>query len=202
MKNLRTWLFNPFHYVAGGSALGLGVIIILAGGLVGSLSNSHFDGVLDFHTGASASLGVFLAEGPIDWLIMSVLLLVGGMVISRSRVRWLDVFGTQALARVPTLVTALVALLPGYQRFTAELVAQLGEGSPGRPSFSADTVVFGIVAVVILLMIVWMVALMYRGFSISCNVSGTRAIGVFVAVLVLAEIASKLAIIPMVHAGP
>jgi hypothetical protein len=39
-----------------------------------------------------------------------------------------------------------------------------------------------------------MVVLMYRGFAVSCNVSGGKAIGAFVVALILAEILSKAAI--------
>ncbi len=93
-KNIRTWLFNPFHYVAGGKALAIGVALILAAGLLGSLSNSHFDGVLDFHTGAAAPLWMFICEGSIDWLVLSSVLLLCGKVICRTRGCVLDVFGT------------------------------------------------------------------------------------------------------------
>ena len=61
-RSVRRWLFNPFHYVAGARALLVGVVVILGAGLIGSLSNSHFDGVLDFHSGAPAPLWVFLIE--------------------------------------------------------------------------------------------------------------------------------------------
>ena len=190
-KKIRTWLFNPFHYVAGGKALAIGVAAVLVAGLAGSVSNSHFDGVLDFHTGAAAPLWMFLVEGLVDWLALSVFLLLGGLVTSRSRVRPLDVLGTQALARFPTVVTALLALLPGYRRFAAHLAATFG-GMPADAQVApGDVVVFAVTALVALLMIVWMVALMYRAYSVSCNVRGGRAIGVFIGALVLAEAASK-----------
>ena len=37
-----------------------------------------------------------------------------------------------------------------------------------------------------------MVALMYKSFSVSCNVKGGKAIGIFVAGLLVAEVLSKL----------
>ena len=50
---------------------------------------------------------------------------------------------------------------------------------------------FAVAALVAILMIVWMVVLMYRAYSLSCNVSGGKAIGVFIAALILAEAISK-----------
>lgn len=193
-RSVRTWLFNPFHYVAGGRALGIGVVLILAAGFAGSLSNSHFDGVLDFHTGRPAPLWAFLCEGPIDWLVLASLLFFGGKLISRSRVRMLDVFGTQALARFPTAITATLALLPRYRRFAADLAERYRQGLSDVEINAVDAAVFVLVALVSILMIAWMVALMYRAYSVSCNVTGGRAIGVFVAALILGEAISKVAI--------
>jgi hypothetical protein len=81
---LRTWLFNPFHFVAGGAALLAGLAVILGTGLVASLSRSHFDGVLDFHIGAEARLWLFVLEGPIDWLALAIPLWICGLLISKS----------------------------------------------------------------------------------------------------------------------
>lgn len=200
-KDIRTWLFNPFRYVAGAKGLAVGVAAVLAAGLVGSLSNSHFDGVLDFHTGAPAPLWVFVSEGLIDWIALAVLLLVGGKIISRSRFRLLDVFGTQAMARFPALITALVALLPGYRRYAGHLAAQYVKTLPDVRTLPADPAVFGITVIVVILMTVWMVALMYRAYSVSCNVAGGKAVGVFIVALLLAEVASKLLVIAVARAA-
>jgi hypothetical protein len=61
--SIRIWLFNPFHYIAGVKSLIVGMIVLTATSLVGSMGRSHFDGVLDFHTGLRAPLLFFIAEG-------------------------------------------------------------------------------------------------------------------------------------------
>jgi hypothetical protein len=194
-RRARTWLFNPFHYLAGVRALALGVVCILTTGLVGAWGRSHFDGVLDFHVGASAPVWIFLAEGIIAWLTLSVLLAATGKLVSRTHVRSVDVFGTQALARAPMLLTAIAALLPGYGRFASALMlmqAKLTSWGIPKPHFDvADAAAFGIVILVTLTMLVWMVALMYRAYAVSCNVKGGRAVISFIVALVLAEAASK-----------
>ena len=162
---------------------------------MGSLSESHFDGVLDFHTGFAAPLWLHLSEGLIDWLVLSVVLLLGGIAISRSRLRPLDVVGTQALARAPTLITALFALLPGHRRFAEDLLPWFLRTSPEARINPADAVAFGVTLLVCILMVIWMVALMYRSFSVSCNVSGRKAIWVFIAAIIVAECISKVLIL-------
>lgn len=193
-RKLTTLLFNPFVYIAGGQALGLGVGAILLAGLVGSLSNTHFDGVLDTHGGFHVPLGIFLAEGLADWLCLALVLLIFGKIISKTAFRTIDVFGTQALARWPTLLTSVVSLPPAVARFGRELVRQLT--TPGvTPQINPlDASVFAIAVILMLLTLAWMVTLMYRAYSVSCNVRGGKAIGTFIVGLLLAEILSKFAI--------
>jgi len=185
---LRTWLFNPFHFVAGGKALGIGIVVVLVASFNGSVSSSHFSGVLDFQPGLAAPKWFFLAEGLVAWLSLAVLLWMAGLLISRSRMRAIDVFGTTALARFPTLGMAFVAVLPGFQRQTARFIAMDLQFLP------IDVAVFSIAAVVMIAMLVWMVLLSYRAFVVSCNVRGTKAFVTFVVVLLLAEILSKTVI--------
>ena len=75
-RTLGQWLFNPFQFIAGGSALLVGLIIMLVSAYLGSLSNTHFDGVLDFHSGTAAPLWFFLTEVLIDWLCIVLFLLL------------------------------------------------------------------------------------------------------------------------------
>ena len=207
---IRTWLFNPFHYVAGGQAMALGIGAILLACLLGMLTTSHFDGVLDFHVGAKAPWWVYWVEGPVNWLIMSVLLLVGGKLLSRSQVRILDVFGTQALARFPTLIMALTQLVPPVRRVgqhLAEAATNMPPPNPASPlqpltsMFAAiqpyELILFIVAVLLVLAMICWMVALMYRAYAVSCNVSGGAAIGVFVVLLIVGEIISKVLLLTL-----
>ena len=118
---LRQWLFDPFTYLAGGGALALGLAAILLAGFVGSFSNTHFDGVLDIHTGRAASLGMFLGEGLVNWLSISIVLLILGRIASKTPFRSIDMLGTQAMARWPTLIAAIATLAPPHQRYVAHL---------------------------------------------------------------------------------
>jgi hypothetical protein len=188
-----TLLFNPFVYIAGGKALVLGLVAILIAGFLGSLSTTHFDGVLDTHTGRPAPLWFFLMGGIIAWLCLSIVLLVFGRIISTTSFRTIDLFGTQALARWPTIFSALVCLPPAMRRFANQLLEQLKKGGEFHID-AADAIVFGVVLIAILLFTCWMVALMYKSFSLSCNVKGGKAIGTFIAGLLIAEILSLFCI--------
>ncbi len=96
------------------------------------------------------------------------------------------------LARFPNLVTALFALLPGYQRYTGHLASQYTGAISDVPLQSSDPIFFGVTVLMTVLMTIWMVALVYRSYSVTCNVAGGKAIGVFIAILILAELISKV----------
>ena len=193
-RSLGQWLFNPFRYIAGFPALCVGLVIILLSAFIASLSDMHFDGVLDVHGGKSGPLWIFLAEGLIDWLCMAVMLVICGLLFSRSSFRPIDVFGTQALARWPCLLTSLVVLPQGFRRYGAYLTWKYSQIGSAVTVEKMDILFFGLGSMIILLMIIWMVALMYRAYVVSCNVKGGRAIGSFIGSLIIAEILSKLAI--------
>jgi len=182
------WLFNPFHFLAGGQALAWGLACIALTAWLGGIFDFRFTGVISFQHTAPAPLWHAIAQGFMAWAIPSALLYIGGRLISRSRVRPIDVFGTQALARAPWLLIALIAVSPPFRDLTASLVAQ------GISHLSiAQLALLSAVGIVLILLLVWIVLLMYRAFAVSCNVAGGRAIAVFIAAIALGEVATGAA---------
>lgn len=196
-RSIVTWLFNPFKYVAGAQSLIIGIIVIAITAYIGSFSTTHFDGVLDTHTGVEAPLWCYFAEGVISWLSMVVFLLVIGKIASSSSFRIIDLLGTQAMARWPMLLTSMVFLAVGFERFTHYLMWYFLRAGEAAPFVMRDMMVFITVVVVMLTASCWMVYLMYRSYSISCNLKGGKAVATFVIGLLIAEIVSKILIGPM-----
>jgi hypothetical protein len=190
-------LFNPFAFIAGGQALGAGLMIILGTSWVGRYGGAHFDGVLDTHIGWRGPLWFALAEGMINWLCATLVLLAAGKLISSSAFRVIDLAGTQALARWPLLLVSLACLPPGVARFSALLLQEVLKPRPQIPFATADALVFFAAAVMMFICTVWMCVLMYQSFSICCNVRGTKAIVTFIAALLVAEVLSKIAIVQL-----
>jgi len=193
-KSIWTWLFNPFVYIAGGRSLLLGIVAILAAGLIGAISNTHFNGVLDMHTGKAAPLWLFLSEGLIAWLLLFIVLLIFGKIISRTSFRTLDLLGTQAMARWPTIISALI-MLPTFvqdanKRFATYILSSIAGPSKVAPLDTADVVIFAASVVAGLLMICWFIVLAYKSYSVSCNIKGGKAIGTYIAGVLIAEILS------------
>ena len=197
-NRLIQWLFNPFRFVAGYKTLLLGLGIMFISAFIGSLGNTHFDGVLDVHTGLELPLWCFFAEGIIDWLSIAIPLFFFGLIVSNSSFRMVDVFGTQALARGPYLITAVVMLPDANRRFGEYLMSRFGLAAGPVAINYTDMLIFGFAMILSILMAIWMVALMYRSYSVSCNVKGAKAISTFIVSLIGGEVLSKFAILQMV----
>jgi len=189
-----TWLLNPFHFLSGERALPLGLVFIGLTAVASWLTRAHVDGVLDVHRGPSAPLWVFAAEGLVDWLCLGAFASLIGGLVSRSRLRLVDTVGMQALARAPQLLAVgLVAFVdPKCRPALAHL----------RPTAECGTLKLGLFVLVLALMVpllVWTVALMYRAFAVACNLSGGRGAASFIASLILAEILSKVLIVVLLR---
>ena len=198
---LEELLFKPFIFIAGGKALLTGVIILIVSGAVCYFSNCHFDGLLDFHFGSinKSPLWIYLCEGLINWSVIALLITVSARLITRSRYRVVDVFGTLALARAPYLITVLITLLPGAGRYAQYIGLKVFNTPVSITPAPFDVYVFYTVTITGLVMTIWSVLLMYRAFSISCNSKGKKAVFYFIIIVLFSEVLSKLAIVAIAH---
>jgi hypothetical protein len=176
---MKTWLFNPFTYIAGTKALLIGWACMLATAFVGMLSMTHFDGIIDAHCGWALPWGWYLLEQLIDWGLAFIVFSIAGFVLSKSSVRLIDVAGTMALARWPALLLAFL----GFFVPQGDVKQWLAQGIP---------VSLWLTSPAILVVAVWMIALMYQAFRVSCNLKGSKGILGFIAALLIAEIIAKV----------
>ncbi len=101
-----------------------------------------------------------------------------------------DIAGPQALARFPLLVAALLCALPAMRRANAEMLAAVAEGGPMVPP---PVWAFFVAAFVGLAGGIWMLWLMWEGFSVACcDLRGGRAAAIFAAVCLAGQVASNV----------
>jgi len=184
---MKTWLFNPFKFIAGTRALLLGLGIMLITAIICMLTRWHLDGVIDIHQGKDGAPSyIYFIEPVIDWLCLVLPLYIFGQSFSISSIRFIDVAGTSALARYPMLFAVLVStLMPHHNNDTKDFLNSL---------LSDPNLIMKLVLLSLLLipLTVWTVALMYNAYSISANLKGPKAAWSFVASFLIAEILSKV----------
>ena len=178
------WLFNPFLHIAGGQALAIGLLGIVAAGVAAAAAGVHFPGLLDFRNTDSAQLWVPVAQGLVNWFAIAALFGLVSVLIAPKTVRLVDIAGTQALARWPLLPAALVSAVPSVRQTGRELAAAAAEGELVAPE-GWGFLVAGLVTTVC---VVWTVQLMWKAFSVSCNQRGGRAVAFFIGVIVVGEV--------------
>ncbi len=172
-------LLNPFTRIAGWPALLLGCLIMLLTAAIAAPSGVNFIGSLNIHVARATPFGIILALLVFGWLNASVFFYVAGLLLSPSKVRAVDIFGTLALARAPFLLAAPMGLLPGL----GKLEPQMFEQPEQLPTAMFVSMIA--VTVVFLLVDIWVVIWSYNAFAVSANL---RNKWLFPAVLVVSEI--------------
>jgi len=184
---MKTWLFNPFKFIAGTRALLLGLGVMLITAIVCMLTKWHLDGVIDIHQGKEGSPSyLYFIEPAIDWLCLALPLYIFARSFSVSSVRFIDIAGTSALARYPMLFAVLVSMLmPHHSGDTQNFLNSL----LSDPNLIMRLV---LLSLLIIPLTVWTVALMYNAYSLSANLKGPKAAWSFIGSFLIAEILSKV----------
>jgi hypothetical protein len=198
---MKTWLFRPFDRIAGGPALAAGLVVLLLTALLAWHNGLQTDGVLDLHFQTELSLSHLLAQGMINWLTLSLCLLLAGRWLSTTRFRAIDLFGTQALARWPMLLAVIYLSIPALGGRIESLTLSMLEAMPTEPDqvmasseYLLDAMWLTLISLPLLACLAWMIWLMFHSYALACNLRGLRAFFSFVGALLVAEILSKLLI--------
>lgn len=169
-------LFNPFLKIAGFKALIYGWLIMLITAFIAYFSHTHFDGAIDAHGGSKTLWWVYLLEPFIAWISVTIIFYFTGIIFSQSKIRFTDVAGTLALARFPMFYTALLYFGP-------------------MPDIKAlDKIGFVEILNIVGLLIctIWMIALYYNAYTVSCNPKKGKTVWTFILGLIVAEIIAQI----------
>jgi hypothetical protein len=189
---MKKWLFNPFEIIAGGLSLLIGFIVVIVTAIAAYFTHTHLDGVIDLHIGHEINFSECISEGLIDWLTLSLLLYISGLIFSKSRIRIIDVFGTQGMARFPFLLAVIFSFFLLNDHVLKFIEYKFLKMGPVAELSTIDVMLFILGTFITILCLIWMIVLMYRSYSVSCNVKGNKGLFSFTGCLIIAEIFSKL----------
>ena len=183
-------LLNPFVYIAGGYSLLIGLLIIFCTSVIGYYSNIHFPDIISVKTGPDYPVLYYILQSIANWLVISAMLYLFAVVFSKWKIRSIDIFGTQALARFPYLIAALTGFSNTMDKFGRYILWQLLE--QGEPVvMSAGAITLAIVLIIFTLFLtIWMVALMFNAYKIASNLKRGKLIITFITSLILAIVLS------------
>lgn len=155
-------------------------------------SGWHACGLLHFGPAPRDGWWISALEYLIIWLVPAAIFYALGAVLSRSRVRAIDVFGTTAFALLPLAVMNLAWLMPG----TGEVLAVVKEPVFDIARFVEVTAqpIFIAHAVVTLAMLALMAVWLFNAVKVSCNLRSGRLWAVYLAGLAGGDVLCRMLI--------
>jgi hypothetical protein len=188
-------LLNPFEKIAGWEALFWGVGGLVVSAVLTYLSGYHYHGLLHFGQAPNNAFWCFAAEQAVVWLILSILFYIGGRILSKSKIRIVDVFGTMAFSLLPCILMNLWNLLPPLQRLNeldinAMTPAQLMENKEFMQT------IFGALFLLLigLVFLIWALIWIYKALKISCNLKGAPLVILYIVGVFGGDIVSRMII--------
>lgn len=165
MKNKVKLIANPFIRIAGGQALIWGFLGLIVSTLLCWISGYHYHGLLHSGPAPNPAWWCYLAEHLIVWLIPALLFYLGGLFLSHSRIRVIDVLGTVLFAQLPLLGMNLISLLPAMRMMSQMNMNMSPEEMLAQPYFVLAMILTLLGLPFLILTLIWM----FNALKVSCN---------------------------------
>jgi len=184
-------LINPFKYIAGTSSLIAGVFIIILTAVIGFLSKTHFPDTISIKISPDLSIWYYIIQCFSNWIVFSIIIYLAALLFSKSSVRVVDIFGTQALARFPYIPASFIGFSDSLNRFGEYILWKyLQKGEPVDFSFSEGVYAI-LLMIATLALTIWLIVLMYNAFKVSSNIKGSKSVILFIISLIISIIATS-----------
>ena len=187
---MKTLLFNPFARYSEQQLLLFGLITAIAGVVFASLTNTHFDGVLDTHFGKDVSFKTAAIQSIIN--IVSLVLVfypVGKWINSKTRL--IDIFNLSLIIKLPGYFMMPLNINNWAYLKTEPLLSAIS--NPFNLQFTQELLLFLIItSALAMLVFVWLIVLLYNGFKVATNLKGTKHIIMFTLAIIVSEFVSKV----------
>ena len=163
-------LINPFERIAGLEALLWGLAGMGVSTALSYYSGWHYHGLLHFGPAPNPAWWCYAVEHLAVWLIPAVMFYLGGLLLSRSRIRMVDVLGTVVFAQLPLIVMNLFNFLPPMQK-----LAQIDVNMPPAEIMQQPGFIVGMwLSLVAFVFMIWTLVWMFQALKVSCNLKGYR----------------------------
>lgn len=191
-------LLNPFERFPERTLLIWGILSLVIGSVIAFAVHGKFDGVLDLHFGPDVQwYGPFLDNLINIFSLLIPLMIVGRIVNDKTRI--IDVLTTILVARMPYYLLVLFNINNFMEDLTNQMMSQFAGTVPGK-NFEVDKIAIGplemllfiMFAILSILVLIWMITLLYRGFKTATNLKSAPHIVMFSVAIIVAEIISKI----------
>jgi hypothetical protein len=188
-------LLNPFEKIAGWKSFLIGFAIMLASGIIAFFSRTHYDGLLNLHTGASSPVYIHLLEPVISISVVSVWFIIFALIWGKSNIRMIDIIGTQFFAFIPMFPLSFIGFLKIMDQVNSQI--QNIVAHPGQP-FDLNLTAFAFFILIMLLTLaltVWSAIWIFNGYKTASNLPGKILIPVYISGLLIGMFLTKLILV-------
>lgn len=169
-KQWLNFLINPFERIAGGQALGWGLLGMAVSTGICYLSGWHYHGLLHFGPAPNPAWWCYAVEHLVVWIVPVVVFYLGGIILSPSRIRVIDVLGTVAFAQLPFIFMNLFMLLPPMEN-----LKKIDMNMPPAELLTQPGFLIGVwLSLIGMVFMIWVLAWMFQALKVSCNLKGYR----------------------------
>ena len=186
------YLLNPFDKFSDKTLITASAWSTIIGVFLGFVCNARFDGIIDLHFGANISLLESLLFVFFDITILVILLFALAKLIN-NKSRLLDLLIAVLLARTPIYLLSIANI--GNKMFDMGVIInqKISNGQIFDISISMQFILVAM-SIISFLAIIWFCILLFNGFKTATNIKQKKHILYFIAIVLIAEIVSKILI--------
>jgi len=190
---MKTLLFNPFKRYSERQLLVFGGVTTIVGIVFASLTNTHFDGVLDTHFGKDVSLKTAVLQSLINSVsILLVFYPLGKWINSKTRL--IDIFNVSLILKIPAFFMMPLNINNWAALQSEPFLESLSD--PLKLQFTNELILFlALTSILGLVILAWLIILLYNGFKVATNLKGTNHLIMFIIAIIVSEIVSKVLLI-------
>lgn len=191
MNNNLRYLLNPFTRIAGWKAFFVGLAIVLATSVIGSISYVFFPDLLSVKLSSRIDLLDNIVLQIISIVTVTVVFYLASLLLAKGT-RFQDIIGTTTLAKFPYFFVVLLGFIVDNERIVEMdnlLSSMLVSDLLNILLESPDIILFSLMSLPFL---VWVLILLYNAFSTSTGLKGIKSVGIFILLIVIVEIISVI----------
>ncbi|MEC4005286.1 YIP1 family protein [Flavobacterium sp. SUN052] len=187
-------ILNPFERYSEKQLVITGILTTMFGSFLAILFNARFDGVLDLHFVEKVKTTQPIVDILIDFICLSTLLFLIGKYINK-KTRFIDIISTTLISKIPFYILLFQNINSYSFHVTDKLAKSFFTKNYTIEKITSTEIAFLISCGILnLAFVVWSIALLFNGFKIATNAKTTKSVLLFIAVLILSELISKILI--------
>jgi hypothetical protein len=192
---MKKILLNPFEKNSENRLFVFGLVLTVAGSLLGYIFNGRFDGVVDLHFIKNTTLTQPFIDNLINIVSLFVMLFITGKLIN-TKTRVIDLLNPILISRVPFYLLTFFNFRNYISDVSASIIEKLNpKAMPAELDLTPlSMILLMLFAIISILFLIWFIVLLYNGFKIATNCKTGMHKLYFALSIVAAEIISKILI--------